>query len=335
MTDSAPVVYLLHGEDEFAIAQFVSDIEAKLGDAATAAMNTTRMDGRSFDPAEFGAVVNAMPFLAKRRLVVLTNPLAAVNSQPARQSFLDQLERIPSTTALVLVENRYLTDERDRRKGKLNWLERWAQENSERVYLRAFVLPKGAAMAHWIQDRAKSFGGQFTPQAAALLASLVGDNPRLADQEIQKLLAYVDYHRVIEPDDVEALTADYEQGDIFEMVDALGNQDGRRAMGMLHRLLESQDPFSIFGMIVRQFRLLLLTREVLDNGGQAGEVARLLKLHPYVADKMSKQARHFTVPVLEQVYHRLLDIDEAMKTSQMTGDLALDTMVAALTDHSN
>ena len=189
-------------------------------------------------------------------------------------------------------------------------------------------------MARWIQDRTREEGGQITPQAAVLLATLVDDNPRLADQEIRKLLAYINYQRSIEPDDVDALTADYGQGDIFEMVDALGNQDGRRAMGMLHRLLESQDPFSIFGMIVRQFRLLLLAREILDAGGQPNDAVRALKLHPFVAGKMFDQARHFTLPVLERIYHRLLDIDEAMKTSQMSGDLALDTMVAALTSQS-
>ncbi len=331
MADSAPVVYLLHGEDEFAIAQFIAEIEAKLGDDAMAQMNTTRLDGRSYDPADLGAVANVMPFLAKRRLVVFENPLSRLNSPSARKNFQEQLEKIPPTTAMVLVEYRQLTSDKERRQGKLQWLERWAQEHSDIVYLRAFLLPKGAAMVQRIQENTKALEGQITPQAAALLASLVDDDPRLADQEIRKLLAYVNYQRAIEPDDVDAVTADYGQGDIFEMVDALGNQDGRRAMGMLHRLLESQDPFSIFGMIVRQFRLLLLTREILDGGGRPQDVVRLLKLHPFVADKMSNQARHFTIPVLERIYHRLLDIDEAMKTSQMSGDLALDTMLAALT----
>jgi DNA polymerase-3 subunit delta len=335
MADHAPVVYLLHGEDEFAIAQFVAEIEAKLGDDAMAQMNTTRLDGRSYDPAELGAVANVMPFLAKRRLVVFENPLTRLNSSSARQNFQEQLENIPSTTAMVLVEYRLLTSEKDRRQGRLHWLERWAQEHADSVYLRAFPLPKGTAMVQRIQEIAKAQDGQITPAAAALLATLVDDDPRLADQEIRKLLAYVNYQRAIEPDDVDAITADYGQGDIFEMVDALGNQDGKRAIGMLHRLLESQDPFSIFGMIVRQFRLLLLTREILDNGGQPRDAVRTLKLHPYVADKMSNQARHFTLPVLERIYHRLLAIDEAMKTSQMSADLALDTMVAALTGQAS
>jgi DNA polymerase-3 subunit delta len=101
-------------------------------------------------------------------------------------------------------------------------------------------------------------------------------------------------------------------------------------MGMLHRLLEQQDALSIFGMVVRQFRLLLMARETLDHGGQKNEIMRNLKVPPFVADKLVGQARHFSLVDLEVVYHRLLEIDEAMKTSQMPGELALETLVADL-----
>jgi DNA polymerase-3 subunit delta len=330
MTNPAPVVYVLHGDDEYAIAQFLSDLEGKLGDAATAALNTTWIDGKTYNPESLLSVAGAMPFLAKRRLVILAHPLAKLNSQAARQKFLEQLEKLPPTTALMLVEYRPLTDNRDRRKGNLHWLERWVEGSGGRGYVRAFMLPKGPELSRRIQEMAKQAGGQITSPAADLLVSLVDGDPRLADQEIQKLLAYVNYQRAVDEQDVELLTADMGQGDIFTMVDALGNQDGKRAMGMLHRLLEQQDALSIFGMVVRQFRLLLMARETLDHGGQKNEIMRNLKVPPFVADKLVGQARHFSLVDLEVVYHRLLEIDEAMKTSQMPGELALETLVADL-----
>jgi DNA polymerase-3 subunit delta len=110
----------------------------------------------------------------------------------------------------------------------------------------------------------------------------------------------------------------------------MGNQNSKRAMGMLHRLLEQQDALSIYGMVVRQFRLLLLTRETLDRGGQKNDVIQDLKVAPFVADKLISQVRHFSLPDVEAIYRRLLDIDEAMKTSQVPGELALETLVAVL-----
>lgn len=322
MANPPPVIYLLHGEDEFAIAQFLTEIQSRLGDATTAALNTTRLEGSSFSLDQLYASANAMPFLASRRLVILFQPLSHL-SDSLKEKFKALLDQLPPTTALVLVENKTLHPK--------NWLLAWAQAAGSRAYVRSFSLLKGGAMVKWIQEQAKAAGGEFTPQAAALLASLVGDDARLAYQEIQKLLAYANYQRPVEPDDVENLAASVSQGDIFAMVDALGNQDGRRAMGMLQRLLNEQDPLSIFGMVVRQFRLLLLAREVLDRGGREGDVARELRVHPFVAGKVTAQARHFSIPTLEMVYHRLLGIDKAIKTGQIDGDLALDTLVAAFT----
>jgi DNA polymerase-3 subunit delta len=326
-----PIIYLLNGEDEFSIARFIDELERRLGDPATASMNTTRLDGNSFNPDHLPSVTNALPFLASRRLVILTHPTARLNTPASQKSFTDQLENIPSSTALVLIEDRILTGDKEREKGKVHWLERWALEHKERVYMRSFRAPKGAEMVKRIQEGAKKTGGQITPEAAMLLASLVDNDPRLADQEIEKLLAYVNYQRPIEYDDVEAVTADTGQGDIFTLVDALGSRDGQKAMGMLQRLLEYQDYYSIFGMIVRQFRLLIQARESLDNGKQKAEIQRELRLHPYVAEKLLGQARRFALPELELVYHRLVELDEAVKTSQMPERLALETFVSAIT----
>lgn len=331
MSESAPTVYILHGEDEFAISQFIDGLVSKMGDPTTAMMNVTRLDGRSTDLRELRTVVSAMPFLTKRRVVILSQPIARVNNPDTREKFIDLLNQVPPSTALLLIEYKSLVSERDRRRGEFHWLEAWAESNPQQAYLRQFKQPNSGEMVRWILDRAESAGGKFTPRAAALLGSLVGDDTRLADQEIHKLLDYVNYNRAVEPDDVENLTAIIPQGDIFIMVDALGNQDGKRAMGMLHRLLETQQPTSIFGMVVRQFRLLLLAREVIDRGGGVQDVARELSVHPFVAEKITSQARHFTIPVLEKVHHRLLDMDEGVKTGQIQGDLALDTMVAVFT----
>jgi DNA polymerase-3 subunit delta len=331
MTNNPPVVYLLHGEDEFAIARFVAELKARLGDPSLAEMNTARLDGRATSFDELATAVYAMPFLAPRRLVLLYHPLARFANEPARQKFLDLLSRVPASTALVLVEHRSLTDEAARKKGQLHWLEKWASEAGERVYLRAFSIPTGAAMADWIRRRARELDGQFAPQAAGLLASLVGGDARLADQEIQKLLVYVNFSRPVEADDVDLLTAYAGEGDIFALVDALGNRNGQQAIGMLHRLLAERDVSLIFGMVVRQFRLLLQAREILDGQGNEGDVARVLKVYPFVARKVTDQARRFSLPALETVYRRLLEIDVAAKSSEMEADLGMDTLIARLT----
>lgn len=333
MADKPPIIYILNGEDEFAISSFLTAIRARMGDSATAEMNTSRLDGQNYSMDVLTNAVSAMPFLTPRRLVILTNPLVKLNNPTLREKFIALLERIPPTTALVLVEYKLLTEDRDRRNQKIHWLETWAHQAGERALFRTFSLPHGDMMVRWIQDRAKYHGGEFKEEAAERLAALVGDEPRWLEQEIRKILEYVNYERPVIPEDVEYLTPYSRQGDIFAMVDNLATGKVREAQEMLHRLLEEGDAILIFGMVVRQFRLLLLTRDVLDRGGRESDVIRefkKFKISTFVAKKMVPQAHLFTMETLEAIYHRLLVFDEGNKTSQIEVDLALDLLMISL-----
>lgn len=339
MTETVPTIYFLYGDDEFAIAQFLKDLEKKLGDENSAALNSTRLDGKNLNLEELLSIAAAMPFLARRRIVILDNPLGNLIAKDNRNTkenstlkevqrkFLAVLEQIPETTGLCLVE---LITDKEKRK-KLQWFFEWAQKNKSRTMIKEFSLPKGGRMVAWIQEQARLKGGRFTSSAAASLAGLVGSDTRLAAQEIEKLLAYVNYNRSIENDDVELITANTSQADIFALVDAISTRQGRQAMSVLQRILEQQEPILTFGMIIRQFRLLLLAREVLDHGGNEQEIAKQLRLHPYVAEKITPQSRRFDLAELEFTYRRLLDLDEAVKTGSIPVGLALETFVVAFT----
>jgi DNA polymerase-3 subunit delta len=327
----APAVYILHGDDEFGIAEFIAGIEKKMGDPATAGLNITRLEGKSTTLKELVAATHAMPFLTDRRLVVLDDPLGSLKSQADREQFKEVLGKTPGTTALVVVIPRPLVSPRDRRDNKAHWLEKWAAEQGGRAYIREYNQPHGPQMARWIQSKAAESGGEIEYQAAGLLASYVQDESRRAAQEIDKLLAYVNYRRPVQVDDVERLTPDGAQGDVFAMVDALGNRNAQLALQMLHRLLEVDEPLRLYGMVVRQFRLLLLTREMLDDGYRETEIAKALKLHPFVAKKLVPQCRNFDLLALEAIYHKLLEIDETIKTGGVEADVAMDSLFVSLT----
>jgi DNA polymerase-3 subunit delta len=331
MTASPPIVYLLVGEDEFGISQYLSALESRLGDAGTALMNLTRLDGRSFNLDELLPIAGAAPFLAKRRLVILTHPTARVEGEAAQEKFRQRLSKIPPTTALALVEYKTLTSFKQRKQGKLHWLERWALDHKEIALFNEYPLPDRAGMHRWIQEQARLYGGQITPEAAWQLEELVGVQKRLADQEIQKLLAYTNYQRPVEREDVQKLVADAGQSDIFVLVDAVGNGDRQHALAMLRRLLEQQEPGGIFGMLVRQFRMLLLSREILNQGGGSQQVVEQFKIPPFAANKVLAQARQFSMSGLEAAYHRLLEADERVKSGEMPADLSLEVLVVELT----
>ncbi len=77
MTDNPPVL-ILHGNDEYAISGHIDRLCASLGDSPDAEMNIARFDGRlGLDYATLNNAINAAPFLAPRRVVVLVHPVSA------------------------------------------------------------------------------------------------------------------------------------------------------------------------------------------------------------------------------------------------------------------
>ena len=331
MAEAAPRVYVLHGGDEYSLENFLQSLLEGMGDPTMAAMNTARLDGRQHTLEELVQAAHAMPFLAPRRVVIFRHPLERAKNAAQQKKLLDILAKSPDSTSLALVEDHTLTNERDRKRKIVHWLERWAGSAGPDVQLKGFPLPQGAALAQWIQARARTAGGQFSPQAAGALADLVGPEPRILQQEIVKLLEYVNFARPVDPEDVHHLTPTVLRADDFALVNALRAHDTRQALRMLRIELEDKDPIPLLQSIVGQFRNLLLVRELLQQGGGEEEAARLLKIHPYVAKLALEQARRFTLEELEQIYRQLLAVDEAIKTGDMESETALDVLVSELT----
>lgn len=319
-----PNIHFLYGNDEFAISRRLKDFESDFTDPTSADMNTARLDARSMSENDFNNAVNAMPFLARRRLVLLANPSTKYNNPSVRKKFFEYIEKMQDTTRLVLYENV------EPKEADKHWLVKWAEKNDKLIQIKAFMLPRLKDMTGWIVNETKNQGGQIEPRAAEMLKEMVGVDTRQAGMEISKLLAYVNWARPINSQDVEAVCIVTSQQSVFDFVDALANGNGKSAQHLLHRLLESEDEFSLWGMVVRQFRLLIQAREILDGRGNKDDMARAVKIHPFVAEKAMQQAAHFSIESLENIYHELLRIDEGVKTSQITLDLALDTLVVEL-----
>lgn len=324
----SPHIFFYYGNDEFALRKQAEKFSASMfTDPTTADMNSSRLDARTVSENELTKAVGAMPFLAPQRLVVLENVSKKYTGVEGHKKFIEFLETIPESTQLVLVD----PEEIKERDLPNHWLMKWATKAGEKAKTQGFIMPRQREMPGWIIAETKRQGGQIEQAAAARLAEMTGEDTRQAAQEITKLLTYVNFAHAIGIEDVEAVSIVTASVDVFELVDALGAQNGRLAQKLFHRLMEDKDAFETFGMVVRQFRLLTIAREVMDEGGVLQEVTEALGAHPYVAEKVFKQARTFPMDMLEAIYHRLLAMDEAAKTGVMPLDMALDTFIVEAT----
>ena len=324
MTKPPPIVYLLIGDDRFAITEFVATLRSKIGDTTVADMNTQEFSGDHLDRGAFEEACMSVPFLSSRRIVVLDNAQIVLKLKESREFLIALLDRLPDSTALVLIEN--IQAKGSKSKKKPSPLVSWVDANPDLGKRWQFNSPHGAQFISWVQERCQSLGGAMSADAARLLAESVMDDPYLAHQEIVKLLDYVNYERPVELVDVEKLTPFRGQTNIFAMVDAVGERRMSDANRYLHNVLSEEDSFYVFAMVIRQFRLLIQTQSALEEGK---EIASVLNLPNFVAQKITSQARAFSASELEHIYHELLAIDVSVKNSTINLDAALEGFIAA------
>lgn len=323
MAKPTKTFYIFHGADDIALRDTLGKMRAVMGEYGD--MNTSEFDGSVTSVPEILNAVSSYPFLSDRRLVIVRGLLAALTGEAGRKAqaqLVEAIPELPEHARLVLVESGKI----DARNAVLK-----AAADLPNAVVRAFDVPED--VAGWIVKRAGLYDVTIEPRAAAALADVAGADLHALDSELSKLADYVHPRTEITEDDVAAMTTYVPEANIFKLVDAIAKGDGSTAMQLFHRLLkqEKQSEFSIFGMIMRQFRLLILAREFIDTG-IGGSLAAVTGTRGYAAEQFGRLARTFTAPDLERIHHRLLDADIAMKTGEMTPQMAIDLLIADLSD---
>jgi DNA polymerase-3 subunit delta len=186
--------------------------------------------------------------------------------------------------------------------------------------VHSFEQPTGKALVRWVVGHAKGLGLDLPDDVAgSLIDRCSGDKQRLIT-ETEKLALYVS-DRPATGEDVEALCPPDVQSNIFAFVDALGVGDRSRAIRLLEALISTgEPPLRATYMVRRQFRLVARARALFARGASQGEVARELKVPPFVARKLEEQARGSSDEDLEGALGLVLDLERGLKGWSDLGD---------------
>ena len=321
------MLYIFHGSDDFSAKEALAKLKKSLGDPENLELNTAELDGKSTNFGEIVNNVNTLPFLAPHRLVIVHNFLSrfggrAKSDTEAMKKLVEALKDLPESTVLVFWDRETLK--------KSHPVLKFGLMHKDCVH--AFNTPDKGALPRWIDNRVKQKNATIDFKAVQALASVVGDDLRNLDHEIEKLTLYVGTKRAITLADVELLCPYTADSETFAMANAIGRQDLRAALDQLHkRLEEGQNPLAILGGIGGQFRGLLEVKSMASAGLTPAQIAKEKGWRSDYAAKMRlKEAQHFSLDRLVQIFGILLEADVAIKTGEMGDILALDTLISRL-----
>ncbi|MCP5100018.1 MAG: DNA polymerase III subunit delta [Chloroflexi bacterium] len=313
--------YIFHGDDTHSQKETLAKLQGKMGDPGMLDLNTTRFD-KSPNMSELLNACNAMPFLAKVRLVIVQDLFTNKLDKTFEKELLAYLPTMPETTRLFFMESKPI---------RKNHAILKLADSDENGYMKLFSKPEGASLERWIRQQVSGQNGRIAHQATHMLAINVGSDLQILNNEIEKLLLYKGEEEITAKD-VERLSPYAAEANIFDLVDAIGNRKSKQASLLLQKkFTEGADPFYLFSMFIRQFRLLLQVKECVKSGLRPPDITKALKMHSFVVGKLYQQCQGFSLPQLEHIYGHLLEIDVGVKTGRNEMVTALTLLVAGLT----
>ena len=332
------MIYLLYGDDSLSVEETLASLRSDTGPEELHDVNTNTLNGASVSLGELEAAWSAMPFMADKRIVIVRNLLARMErgrgsgssrSRRITEEFTDigeRLAHVPESTELIFVDATF---------SRGNPLLRAIQPLAQ---VQEFRLPSVREMPGWVRQRADKLGVTIEPSAISALVDAIGNDTRLVDMEIQKLALYRSDGRsqgTIRRQDVEAIVSYVREANIFAAVDAALEGRAGVALRLAHQLLDAgRPPTYVITMLARQVRFLILAKDLKARGIQQNEIGHRLSISGYPLTKTMQQEVRFSAERLLHIHRRLIEADLSIKTGAADEDMALDTLIIALSDGS-
>jgi len=190
--------------------------------------------------------------------------------------------------------------------------------------VRRFEAPREGGLAAWLEVRARERGVALGPGAARELATRVGgfvregdvdrrQQGRLAVMELEKLSLRHGDGASVSADDVRDLVAEAVPGTIWGFVDAVGMRQRARSLEFLERLLDATPEPVLLAVLHRRIRELIEVADRIGSGETPGSLVRSMRLQPFRAEILVRQAAGWSLAELEAALEGLLDLDALVK----------------------
>jgi len=308
--------YLLYGEEKFLVSFYAQAIENA---AATTqdSYNYKDVFNNTTPAHEIIMTAETLPFLTERRLIfVRDSKLFVTGRKDDSEKMAEYLPKIPKETIIVFIES-----DVDRRS------KMFKQMSKVGVVLDC-APPTPQTLATWVTRLAKEKGKTFAPAAAHKFVQTVGTNMSAISQEMGKLAAYCGDNTEITTTDIETICTPTLESRIFDLTKAMCNGRAAEALARYRdMLILKESPIMILTMIVRQFRIILLSKCANEKGMTIYETAKEFNLRDFMVSEALGQGQRFSVAELLEALENCLDTDVKIKTGLISPEFGVEMLI--------
>lgn len=317
------MIIYIYGVDTFRSRQYLKEQVDRFKKARDPqGYNTLFLQTKKEGNGHILSEISSAPFLAEKRMVIIENVLSCSDKELLGNLIARvQDNKIPESLVPVFWQGDALSKVKEAKElHELLKKEKYSQEFTELA---------GSALVGWVETETKKRGGKIGRHAADLLARNCGADMWLLNSLLDQLCAYAQADEITSAM-VQEFVDEKADDNVFNMVESLVAGNKKNAFKLLYDLRRlGEDEFKLFGLVVWQFRNLVLVRSLFDSEDNltSDMIAKKLGLHPFVVKKNLAIAKRFPMKRLKEIYDRLLDMDLKAKTGQSEMDLQIDLLV--------
>ena len=307
-------VYLLYGEETWLMDQAIQALTAAINPQG-GAWRLEVLDGGATGPDAVIAAARQGCLFGGSRLVIVKNIdwLESAGKKTTDDGGLENLlayldDPNPDTCLVITV------------RGSVDKRRKLVQTLQKKGRIIECAALSGEKRDRWLLNRFKEAGIKAERRAIAHISVSCANLSQMA-MEADKLILYGAKKGEITYKDALDLVAQSSMLTVFELTDAAIAKDAAKACACYRRLLrQGEEEQKIFALLASQLRNILLAQDLRQRGARPADIARELKLHPYVAEKCAAASRSFTQRQLIKALEILLAADIAQKSGR--GDMA-------------
>ncbi len=317
-------LYIFHGEEMFLLRHYVGQLKRQLVDDLTESFNFTRLNNENFQLQTFVDAVESFPMMAEHTMIQVDDVDLFKLPEGERAKIGEVLSDIPNHCTVIFAYET-VAWKPDKRLKKL-----WEaiDGNAEIV---EFVKQDQRELVTWVTRHFAARQKRIPSELCAYLIDITGGTMTALSGEIAKISSYSGAD-VICKADIDAVVEPVMDAVVFQMTDLLSQGQYGQALLKLQTLLKmQQEPIAILGAVGGNFRRIATARTLLDNGRQAGELAKLYApMTDYVARKTMDAARRFRPEFCKRASQLVLETDYKMKTSFDDSERLLELLILQL-----
>lgn len=303
--------YLLYGSEPYLIRLYRDKLrEAILGDSDQ--MNFSRFEGKDIDLKEVNDTAQTLPFFSDRRLILIENSeLFKVQSNLA-----DVLSEAPESTFFIFAEKE--VDKRNKAfklikdRGNVSEMNGLDDKNLK-LFIASLLKPTGK---------------KITESTADYLLEKTGTDMENIKNEIDKLISYTLDRDTITVQDVDEIVTSQITGQIFQMMDAIGLKQQKKALSLYYDLLSVREkPSHILYLLMRHFNILLQIKDLISNGYSTAAITEKVSVPAFAVNKYISQSKNFTKEQLKSALKLAADTEEQIKTGRMQEMIGTELLI--------